>query len=373
MFLASILNGIRDWWDRRAALADLRRAERDDEPYRMMKTLALVEEVKAAAFCVNKEGVLEAFTKLQRHSNDAAISSVTAIRGLLGVGLLDLAETVLQQGLQKYPDHPQLMPLYGAVSHHKRDWAEMARRFELLRQRFPDDVRGHLWRGVALRELGQFDESDSLLARAMAIEPQIPTHAMEYARVAEQRRDYSEALSRWRLVRERFEYLPGWVQYAAFLSRNGRTDDAVTLLTEARRRFDGKSEPAVELARISQSAGHLEDAAQQWANVREQFPHEEAAYIEGARALVGLGRQEEAETILQTYAERSGAKSGGLAEWARIVQKRDPRAAVLRWEIVRQKYPERDEGYAEGAKALEALGETDAAIRLLAQRPTLGQ
>jgi hypothetical protein len=51
------------------------------------------------------------------------------------------------------------------------------------------------------------------------------------------------------------------------------------------------------------------------------------------------------------------------------VQRRDPREAARRWEIIREKFPERAAGYVEGAMALDAIGETDAAERVRARRP----
>jgi predicted Zn-dependent protease len=350
-------------------MAELRRMNRQDEPYQKIEIKDLVEAVKIAAFCQDPEATLKAFNALRTRAPDIAISSVTALRSLLSVGKAEFAESLAEEGLRKYPGFHALRVLHGEMARHRRDWPEMARRFEFMRRKFPDSVWGYVLGGVALGELEQFDAADRLLERAIAMEPLIPPPGVEYARLAERRGNLEEALRRWELVRERVDELAVWLEPARIMCRMGREDEAVKLLTKARWRFQGKPEPMVELALILHRRGHLEEAARQWQAVREQCPQDERGHINGARTLRELGRLEEAEAILQAYADRRDPSPAGIIEWARIVQHRDPREAAKRWAIMREKFPAREEGYVEGAMALDAIGEKEAAERLQPQKP----
>jgi tetratricopeptide (TPR) repeat protein len=138
-----------------------------------------------AAPCDDQEGTLTAFNKLRSRAPDLAISSESVIQSLLKVGKHDLAKSVIEEGLRKYPNLRPLLQMHGVIAQYQRDWPEMARRFELMRRKFPDEVWGYVLGGVALRQLGQFNEADKLLARAIAMDPLFPHAAFEYARLAE--------------------------------------------------------------------------------------------------------------------------------------------------------------------------------------------
>jgi predicted Zn-dependent protease len=305
MRLASLISHFQDWRERREVTAELRRLEREDEPYRRADIEVLLDAVKQAAFCGDPEATLKAFNVLRSRAPDVAISSRTAIYSLIDVGKVDLAESLITEGLRKYRGDHVLMLLYAEVAHRRHDWPETNRRFELLRQKFPDDIWGYTWGAVALRELGQLVKAEKLLARAIAIAPLHNVAAREYARIAEQRGDAEEALRRWGLMRDRIEDQTGWVEAALLSWRLGREDEAIGLLTKARWRFQNSPEPAIELARICYGRGSLEEATNQWQSVREQFPHDMRGYTEGAQVLRELGQHEEADTVLRRYAARS--------------------------------------------------------------------
>jgi predicted Zn-dependent protease len=261
---------------------------------------------------------MEPYSDWRGGAPDVAISSAMAIRSLLSVGKVDLAESVVEEGLRKLPGFRALEELHGEVACRRRNWSEMARRYRLVRRKFPDAFQYYVLEAAALRALGQFDEADKLLEHAIAIAPRNPAPAAEYALVADRRGAPEEALRRWELMRKRVEdYVKDdavWVEPARIMCRMGREDEAIELLTRARWRFPGRPGLMVELAHISHRRGPPEEAVRQWQEVRKLFPHNEHGYIGGARALRELGRQEEAEALLQTYADRRDPSAGGMLE-----------------------------------------------------------
>jgi predicted Zn-dependent protease len=368
MRLASLLDRFRDWRENRAILAEARRLSRDDEPYQGADHAVLLNTIQTAAFCEDAEGTVKAFNELRSRAPEVAISSKTAIRSLVAVRQLDLAEAVLKEGLKKYPGANELLLVYADIPRLRGDWPEARQRAQVVRKQLSGNVTGYLWEAMALKEMGQFDEADTLLLQAIALEPTYPPPTIEYAEVAERRGDLDEALRRWTLMRERIEDQFAWVRSARILCKMNREDEALELLTAARWRFQSRPEPMAEIARILRSRGQVEDAVQQWQAVREQYPQSETGYIEGARLLRELGRMDEAEAILQTYSDRRDPNPVGVIEWARMAQRRDMAEAAQRWEIVRERFPEREEGYIEGAAALEAIGKHEAAQDVRAQQ-----
>ena len=247
------------------------------------------------------------------------------IQALFLIGEINFAESVVEEGLRKYPTAPQLVRMYGVIAHHRQDWPEMARRFGIMRRKFPGDVWGYILGGVALRELKQFDEADKLLAQAVSMDRLFAPSALEYARLAEQRGEPEEALRRWKRARDQFEEnWVTWVEPARILQKLGQEEQAITLLNEARWRFQNKPEPMIELARIARSGGRLEDAARQWAMIREQFSNAKIGYTEGAQTLHDLGRRAEAEAVTQSYADQIMTQAAGSADEVVALRDIDP-------------------------------------------------
>lgn len=303
--LSFYIEKVRTCRDRRSALTALRRLNREDKPYKHAEHLVLLDAMKNAAFREDRNGTTKVFHNLRALAPEVAIRSETAIRSLLAIGEIDLAESVLEEGLRKYPGDYILMLLHADVAGCRGNWLEADRRWKAMRRRFPDDYWACYWGAVALKEIGQLDEADRLMGRAIATEPHQAISAAEYARIAECRGDQQEALRRWELMRERIEDQSGWVGCARIMCRLDRENEAIELLTKARWRFQTRPEPLIELAEIHLRLGSTEEATRLWQAVREQFPHNEQGYTRGAHVLQELGRQAEAEVILQQYATRT--------------------------------------------------------------------
>jgi predicted Zn-dependent protease len=285
-------------------MTEMRQLLRQDEPFQRAEHMTLLDAMKNAAFCDDVDATMKAFNRLRAMAPDVAISSETVLRSLLAIGNITLAESVVEEGLRKFPGVYILMLLHADIAGRRGDWSEANRRWKAMRRHFPDNFWVCFWGGVALKQNRQFDDADELLERAIVLEPLQPVAAVEYARVAEQRGDLELALRRWNAMRDRIEDQAGWLGMARLMCRLGREDEAIQLLTTARSRFQSRPEPVMELAEMYDLRGHSEEAVRHWQAVREFFPHVDQGYTDGARLLRLLGRQEEADAVLQRYANR---------------------------------------------------------------------
>jgi tetratricopeptide (TPR) repeat protein len=314
MGLGFLIDEFRSWRERRSAMTEMRRLGRQPDPLKDYRIEVSLNAMKAGVLCKDAEATVQAFNQFRILAPQRAITSATAIRALLAVGKTEFAETVLEEGLRKYPEAFVLMQLHADAATQRRDWSEAARRWGIVRRKFPDDFWACYWGAVALKELNRFDEADKLMERAIARNPKHRESAAEYPRIAERRGDEQETLRRWELMRNRIEHHAAWVGSARTMCRLGREGDAIEMLTEAHMRFQSRPEPLVELAEIYQRRGPNDEAARRWQVVREHFPHIEQGYTKGAMVLRALGRGGEADALILRYSEGKKLSQSDLSE-----------------------------------------------------------
>lgn len=110
-------------------------------------------------------------------------------------------------------------------------WAEVA-------ARDPDRAEACNKAAVALRRLGRFDESDAMIARAMARHGTRPIHQIILGDTAMDRQDWHKALDHWRALRELDPMAEkGYLRAAQACLRLSRLDEAEALCREGLRRL----------------------------------------------------------------------------------------------------------------------------------------
>jgi tetratricopeptide (TPR) repeat protein len=131
--------------------------------------------------------------------------------GFLGVSvaLLNLkrwadAERVLAEARLLFPTESGIAIKHAAQATRRCDWATALERWERVRAEFPGLARAHVETGVALYQLNRLAEAEEILAAAVARFADEPRAAAFFAALATRRRDWKEALIRWRAARERF-------------------------------------------------------------------------------------------------------------------------------------------------------------------------
>ena len=189
------------------------------------------------------------------------------------LGRFDEADAVLEPVLERFPKQDLIAVEYARVAHRRSDWLEALRRWREVVGRFPNSADGVSGVGVALQLLGQLDEADSLLAAALKRFPAQHVIAIEYARVSHRRRDWPEALARWKLVMARFpDNAEGISGAVVALQHLNRYDELEEILTAAVNRFPTNASLAREYAAVAQQRRDWSEALRRWKVAQMQFP-----------------------------------------------------------------------------------------------------
>src|SRR5262249_39588201 len=143
---------------------------------------------------------------------------------------------------------------YARTAQLRRDHSASVARWSDVRERFPQELRGHLGHVVALRESRQLEAAETQSLAALRRFPDEVALLVEHARIAAAARSWTEAHERWQLLRQRLPDLPaGYDGGMQALSSLGRHVEAEALATDARGRFPDQPGILVGSARVAQA------------------------------------------------------------------------------------------------------------------------
>jgi tetratricopeptide (TPR) repeat protein len=287
---------------------------------------------------------------------DPCMNSKAGLRLLLDFGAFDQAESMLREGERRYPRRPHFATGLAELARRQGNLEQALRHCAAARRKFPFASEGYTIAAACLIGLGRNNEAEAMLARTVRKFPNNVDVLVEHARLAERRQDWQEALLRWEAVRNR-DASPGVaLSLAACLRVLGRYAEAEELATSITDRLSGGHWAYLELARIAAAQQDFEREAGWWEGVRKHGPFFAPGYLEGAQASRRVGREAEADEILQEGVERLRSDLDIHLEYARSAQRRgDWTAAAERWALVRERFPECDEASMHEAAALAAL------------------
>ena len=142
---------------------------------------------------------------------------------LVGQRRFDEADAVLREGMSRFPREVCLAKSYGWSAHFSGDqggnWEDARERWYALVSKFPNEQLGYAMLGLVLgKYLGRAAEAEKLLTEAMARFPDDQAIACQYARAADYRGDWVEALRRWDML------LMRWPKHPAALEGRGETE-----------------------------------------------------------------------------------------------------------------------------------------------------
>jgi tetratricopeptide (TPR) repeat protein len=139
------------------------------------------------------------------------------------------ADTVLRDAMARFPAEPRLAISYAWSAHLRGDqigdWREASQRWRWLTSHFPDEPLGYAMAGFVLtRYLGLIDEAEEVLLKGMERFPHDTAIASNYARAADYRQDWREAMRRWDALVGR------WPNDRTILNGRGETEDRRRLI-----------------------------------------------------------------------------------------------------------------------------------------------
>jgi len=371
-----LISGVRAWRERREAMREMRALDQIELAIMPMDESNPLERAKVSLGVGDLKAANYFWEQASTRYPEYVLLSRDSVNILVGLKRFDEAEALMLAGQKRFPKEGHYAEGYAMVAHRRHDLEEAARRWKVVRKKFPHRSPGFVVGAGCLRELCRFDEADALITHAME---QIPSDmgrngmvprdmgpALEYCRIGEARGDWTEALRRW----EKFSAVHAACMMGACraLHRIGRSDEAASRLEEARPRFPLEAEIVNQLAAISRDRGDNAEALKWWKFMIERFPLNSTGYLECGRFLQKIGEYADADAVFLAARDRFPDDAWPLTEYAALANARnDWTEAATRWAAVREAFPDREDGYVRGAEAIARSGEQEQAAQLFAE------
>jgi tetratricopeptide (TPR) repeat protein len=238
----------------------------------------------------------------QRFGDDPNGYAIAAA-ALLELGRIDEAEGLLEEGVRQHPANGHLLAVSARVAERRADWPEALARWTAFREQLPHDPVGYAGVGIALGQLAvkQFREADIMLEEALRRFPGNGQSLGTYARLAVSRRDWPEALRRWKIS---CDYLPNDPACQSGLGNAlrelGRFDEADKVFAKAVERWPDHPELLSSYARLAYDRQDWPAALERWRSFCSRFPSDTEGHRYVMLILNELGRFDEGS---RAYAE----------------------------------------------------------------------
>jgi predicted Zn-dependent protease len=179
-----------------------------------------------------------------------------ATRALCRCGRMAEAEIVLAAARRDLPADASVLQTWADAAAERGDLASALLRLRTLRKAFPDAAGVDLAIARTLRALGHLDEADAAFGALAKRYPADLGVVQEFASVASERSNVSEAIRRWTSVIAAFpDHVAGYWRLADALVRAERLSDADALLCDAAGRFRDDLETGLRWAMSGRATG----------------------------------------------------------------------------------------------------------------------
>jgi predicted Zn-dependent protease len=158
---------------------------------------------------------------------------IGAARALQELGRVNEAAARLTTARWRHPLASELVMAQAHLALRNGDHTEEARCWEVMRERFPLNPHGYREGANRLCAMGQESGAEEVLRIAIGRFPQEAWPLIEYAALAHDRKNWSEAIARWEALRTAWPSHPeGFVRGAEALDAFGRNKEAEELRAE---------------------------------------------------------------------------------------------------------------------------------------------
>jgi tetratricopeptide (TPR) repeat protein len=145
-----------------------------------------------------------------------------------------------------------------------------------------------------------------------------------------------------------------------------RYDDAEAIMRAGQKRHPGDIGYLEGLATVADTRGDLDRAIELFAELRKRSPRHARGYFLGAGVLARKGMVREAEELARRSMKLFPDEVAGYLEYARLaVRSEDWNAAIERWTIMQEHFPNWAFGFSGAAEAMMKLGRYDEGEALL--------
>jgi tetratricopeptide (TPR) repeat protein len=329
----------------------------------------LIRAAEAAEAGGDLEGAVTLWEEHRTRFPDAVYGFGSGGAALRRLGRLPEAIALLVEGISRFPDDEWLANEHAWTVFETGDLARAAAEWALVRQRFPGDVDAYIGGGLTARRAGAFDAADALYRAGLERFPKNATLHVDFAWCAEEAKNLRAATARWATVVAQFPDLPeGYIRRGHCLLDQGLHAEADEALSAAIDRFPGSADALRSHAWVAQTQGDWPEALRRWERALVTFPELREPRRYAAQCLMELGRTGEAAQVLgpalRLYPEDPDVcvLNGWLA-----TRRGDLEAAEPLWREVRERFPERVDGYWGHVVVLRDRGRLDDADALLTE------
>lgn len=242
----------------------------------------------------------------------------------------EAADALALEGLEKFPEAASLYMEYGDIAMRQKNWSEAVKRWAVGRAKFPEQAPGYFCGAAALKMLGDFAVADALILDGLKKFPTSYNMYIEYGDIAMHQKDWSEAVKRWTLMREKCPEHPyGYFSGVAALKEQGEFETADALALEGLEKFPKESRLYIEYGDIAMRQRNWAEAVKRWTLGYEKFPDQLEAYLmrgreklilEQCRAFFEAGKYAEMETLCLTNFEHFSDSEELLFEYVKVAQ-----------------------------------------------------
>jgi len=354
------------------AMGELRSIQKQETTANRWKFRDMLLEAKDAHERGYRSRAIDIWNHAYTIFPNIAEGSGQALNLLILLKLFDEAEALLNRGRKRHPRQLYYLEGLAQVAYERRDLTEAIRRCAVLRKKHPRSIKGIWFEAASLRQLGRFDEAEKALSRGLRGNSGDLGLLIEYARIAELRKDWDGAMKRWTTIMDDHSHFAGAVGIANVLTELGRHDEADQLLSDVLPKWGGELSIWVGIVQVAENKGDWEEVARRWSTVRKRFPTDPMVYVRSLGPILKTAGRERAEEVLREGIEYIPDDPSLMIEYALLAHRGGEwTEAARRWAALRERFPRNPEGYEKGAEALAASGDTEEAAKVRAMEPGL--
>ncbi|EGY01072.1 tetratricopeptide TPR_2 [Nitrospirillum viridazoti Y2] len=284
----------------------------------------------------------------------------------------DMADEQLVIAMDRAPGSASLAIKWALLALRRGNHEAALDRWQVVRDRFPDESEGYAAAGHNLRSIGRYEEADAVVEQGLARLPEHRELLTSHAWTATVKRDWPEAERRWRRVQGHWPTDGAMVKALAdAIEQQGRRDEAEQLLREGMEALPDNPSIATALAERVLKRGDWSNAIDHFRAIITRFPDQARPYAAIGHALRVLRLYGEADKYTELGLARFPGHFDLLVSHAWTAKARgDWEQVAERWQIVRSSFPKAALAISSLAEALEKLGRAEEAEALLAQART---
>lgn len=266
-FGSMIWRWFRLWRERRDALKELQDISRtEEEALAAQPDNPLITALNAMRAGDLAEAAKQWDIARQRLPN-VIYRSTESVEILMELQRWDEAEEVAREAMRLAPGRALYRMAYANIAGRRGDYEECLRRWQRVRLG-PELTEPAVRMGHCHMMLGRPEKAEAIFEKAVRRAPEDPVVRIEFARIAETRGDWAQALIRWRLVSELFKLPVGIEGQARALMELGQLDAADAMLSAVFVDHSRNLGIAVVAAQVAERRGDVDTARKRWDHVR---------------------------------------------------------------------------------------------------------